>query len=335
MFKFLTRFFNSLFNNKSDNGKRKKKNIEENDRIEKNDRSKGSNRKAPSNGNETTKKEVDGEEDSKSSPEQRQKEDEPTKEALIEKESSKKDLHEIAFLKWAKHVLSYEGGLSKDDNDYAYYAIKGTKYEYHTNMGIVWSTFERLAVKVGLAHKSHDTDELYDIFIHMDKDDVFMFLKHFWSKAGGDRVIYPSLSAFLAEEFWGGGYGALMTYQRWLNNLGYNLKVDGIFGKKSCLALNDVFTNKLHDINFSIEELRVRSYKMKNPKFFDKNINFDMLILWINQTKVTTPEQRVFLIMNREKIQRYINIITRNPKQKYYEGGWDNRMENFFKIFAI
>ena len=180
--------------------------------------------------------------------------------------------YEAEFNKWFEFIKRWEGGKSFDKTDLA---SKTTKVRIHTNRGVIFPTWQAVRTLLG-------KDKSYDSFLKMSELDHKEIAKYFWFTSGGDRWANGNMAAFFAEEFWAGGAGALMFYQK---NFGVN--ADGIIGNKTAEAIN---------------------------------------------FRCITSNNFWELLHEYKKI-RYERIISKNPAQKRFEKGWDNRMQNFKETF--
>ena len=65
------------------------------------------------------------------------------------------DINSAQFQQFVKHILSFEGGLSKDPRDTAvrYAPFPGA---YHTNKGVTYAAFTALGPKLGITPISYE-----------------------------------------------------------------------------------------------------------------------------------------------------------------------------------
>lgn len=141
------------------------------------------------------------------------------------------------FQKFIQHVLSFEGGLSKNPGDTAvqYAPFPGA---YHTNKGVTYGTFLTLAKKLGI------TPVTYDKFIKLTNQEVGKFIYEFYKSVNGN-LLPGAMGLSLTEVAWGSGpKRAIINLQEALINLGKLAPGNavGVFGpltKKAILGINE------------------------------------------------------------------------------------------------
>ena len=143
------------------------------------------------------------------------------------------------------HVKKNEGGLAdtlKDTNPAKNPSpIKNPKtgLYYHTNKGIIWSTWVAWSKKKGIPVDAQRWYRMSDA----DWEDVMKTL--FWDSIDGDKINSQAIAEILFEAVWGSGNAkSLIIYlQTYLRNAGYNISVDGVMGKQTYTALNEFTKN--------------------------------------------------------------------------------------------
>lgn len=143
------------------------------------------------------------------------------------------------------HVKKNEGGLAdtlKDTNPAKNPSpIKNPKtgLYYHTNKGIIWSTWVAWSKKKGIPVDAQRWYRMSDA----DWENVMKTL--FWDSIDGDKINSQAIAEILFEAVWGSGNAkSLIVYlQTYLRNAGYNISVDGVMGKETYTALNEFTKN--------------------------------------------------------------------------------------------
>lgn len=132
----------------------------------------------------------------------------------------------------APYIIHKEGGLSRATTDTASKNPAPCSYKgqtgWHTNKGITWSTFKRMAPVVGYSATC-------DLFFSMPDDVWFgIFKKGYWDAIGGDQIKSDVIATYATSWVWGGGGRPELS--EFLNNNGYKTttKKDSIVQ-----ALND------------------------------------------------------------------------------------------------
>ena len=133
------------------------------------------------------------------------------------------------FEKIFDYLLKVEGGYSDDKYD------KGGKTKY----GII----EEEARKYG--YKGY----MRDMPLYIAKD---IYNKKYYHKNGLDTLKSDKIALSICDWIVNSGSWGAKKAQAALNELGFDLRVDGILGKKSLSALNEVdetkFLEKYHDL---------------------------------------------------------------------------------------
>lgn len=140
-------------------------------------------------------------------------------------------------------ILKWEGGLSRNPNDfYAKYPVPDGS-GYHTNKGIAWYNWSKI-----YGSNSNSINEWYKM--PQDKWNR-VYHDYYWNKILGDQINSQRIADLMANWVWGSGYARpIKALQRIIN-----VDVDGIMGNNTINALNssnenDVF-NKLKAANIS------------------------------------------------------------------------------------
>ena len=107
------------------------------------------------------------------------------------------DINSAQFQQFVKHILSFEGGLSKDPRDTAvkYAPFPGA---YHTNKGVTYGAFVALAPKLGI------TPVNYERFLKLSDQDVAKFIYQFYTSINGQKLP-GAVGLSVAEAAWGSG----------------------------------------------------------------------------------------------------------------------------------
>jgi lysozyme family protein len=142
------------------------------------------------------------------------------------------DINSAQFQQFVKHILSFEGGLSKDPRDTAvkYAPFPGA---YHTNKGVTYAAFTALAPRLGI------TPVNYERFLKLSDQDVGKFIYEFYKSVNGDKLP-GSVGLSVAEAAWGSGpVPAIKQLQQALINLKKLPagSADGKFGPQTLAAV--------------------------------------------------------------------------------------------------
>ena len=142
------------------------------------------------------------------------------------------DINSAQFQQFVKHILSFEGGLSKDPRDTAvkYAPFPGA---YHTNKGVTYAAFTALAPRLGI------TPVNYERFLKLSDQDVGKFIYEFYKSVNGDKLP-GSVGLSVAEAAWGSGpVPAIKQLQQALINLKKLPagSADGKFGPRTLAAV--------------------------------------------------------------------------------------------------
>jgi len=123
------------------------------------------------------------------------------------------------FQKYGRHVLSWEGGLSKDPDDTAAVCAPFPG-AYHTNKGVTYCTFTKLAGSLGIP-------VTYQAFTRLTGEQVSRFIFHYFNSIGGPKLP-DSVALSVTEATWGSGPDrAVRHLQQALRNLGSQVVVNG------------------------------------------------------------------------------------------------------------
>lgn len=108
------------------------------------------------------------------------------------------------FLAYVKHVLSWEGKLSKDPGDHAITCLTtypGATGPYHTNKGLTWCNFVTDAKRLGITPVS------YDHFIKLTDEEIGAFLFDIFKNKPWSILKSDALKILITEIAWGSGDG--------------------------------------------------------------------------------------------------------------------------------
>ncbi len=141
------------------------------------------------------------------------------------------------FRVYVKHVLKWEGLTSSDPDDTASSCYPGG---IHTNKGVTFCTFKKVAPLLGIAPVTHKR------FLALTDDDISAFVYYFCTDAKANKL--PERVALsVTEAAWGSGPNrAAKHLQDALNDLGFQLKVDGKIGPATLGAANSIAEDKLY-----------------------------------------------------------------------------------------
>ena len=164
------------------------------------------------------------------------------------------DINSAQFQQFVKHILSFEGGLSKDPRDTAvrYAPFPGA---YHTNKGVTYAAFTALGPKLGISPIS------YDRFLKLTDQDVAKFIYQFYKSVNGDKLP-GSVGLSVAEAAWGSGpVPAIKQLQQALINLKKlpPASADGKFGPKTLAAVKATKEKDLYDAFWKVRRAFIDS----------------------------------------------------------------------------
>ncbi|MEI8285716.1 MAG: glycosyl hydrolase 108 family protein [Actinomycetes bacterium] len=175
------------------------------------------------------------------------------------------DINSAQFQQFVKHILSFEGGLSKDPRDTAvrYAPFPGA---YHTNKGVTYAAFTALGPKIGI------TPINYEKFIKLTDAEIAKFIYEFYKSINGPQLP-GTVGLSVAEAAWGSGpKPAIRELQQALINLkklpAINPKtgksnVDGIFGNDTLQAVAKTNEKQLYDAFWKVRKNFIDTLKVK------------------------------------------------------------------------
>jgi lysozyme family protein len=179
------------------------------------------------------------------------------------------DVNSAQFQKFAKHILSFEGGLSKDPRDTAvrYAPFPGA---YHTNKGVTYAAFTSLGPKIGISPVN------YDKFVKLTDGEVAKFIYEFYKSVNGPQLP-GSVGLSVAEAAWGSGpVPAIKQLQQALINL-KKLPAgaaDGKFGPMTLAAVQATNEQKLYDEFWKVRRAFINSLTaQKSYAIYEKGWN--------------------------------------------------------------
>jgi lysozyme family protein len=164
------------------------------------------------------------------------------------------EINSAQFQQFVKHILSFEGGLSKDPRDTAvrYAPFAGA---YHTNKGVTYAAFTALGPKLGITPIS------YERFLKLTDQDVAKFIYQFYKSVNGDKLP-GSVGLSVAEAAWGSGpVPAIKQLQQALINLKKLPagSADGKFGPKTLAAVKATKEKDLYDAFWKVRRAFIDS----------------------------------------------------------------------------
>ena len=129
-------------------------------------------------------------------------------------------------------ILKWEGGLSKDKHDTASANCVPDGSDYHTNKGITWNVWK--------ATFGNDIKGFYE----MKPEKWLHIYQKYFDAIGGTYINSQRIADLFADWCWMSGSYAKFGMQKWLNQNGCNLKIDGDIGLKTIDALNNLIKTK-------------------------------------------------------------------------------------------
>tara|TARA_R110000868_G_C10968444_1_gene769408 strand:+ start:7923 stop:8603 length:681 start_codon:yes stop_codon:yes gene_type:complete len=175
------------------------------------------------------------------------------------------------FAAFAKYVLDWEGGLSRNPNDRAARFVASG--QYHTNRGIIWPTFQYYAKSIGVA-------PTYENFISLTRDQCKQILWQFLLSVKGNQYKTPAIGLTLAEFAWGSGSGnAINHLQNALLSLKAPIRKTRAFDKQTIDAANSANQTTLYKTLWTVRQNFLLAIVSKDPaqKVFLKG--------WLNRVK--------------------------------------------------
>jgi len=164
------------------------------------------------------------------------------------------DVNSAQFQQFVKHILSFEGGLSKDPRDTAvrYAPFPGA---YHTNKGVTYAAFTSLGPKIGISPIN------YEKFVKLTDQEVGKFIYEFYKSVNGPQLP-GSVGLSVAEAAWGSGPVPAIKQ---LQNALINLKklpqgsADGKFGPKTLAAVQATTETALYNEFWKVRRAFINS----------------------------------------------------------------------------
>ena len=173
------------------------------------------------------------------------------------------------FQQFVKHILSFEGGLSKDPRDTAvrYAPFPGA---YHTNKGVTYAAFKALGPGLGI------TPINYEKFIKLTDQEVGKFIYEYYKSINGDKLP-GSVGLSVTEAAWGSGPVPAIKQ---LQNALINLKklspgsADGKFGPKTLAAVQATSETALYNEFWKVRRAFINSLTaQKSYAIYEKGWN--------------------------------------------------------------
>lgn len=100
------------------------------------------------------------------------------------------------WIEYVKHVLQWEGGVSRNPNDTASKCVQAG--QIHTNKGVTYCTFKDRAGAIGISPVT------YDRFLNLTDEDGAKFLYSFYNQVNASKFS-DSIALALTEASWGSG----------------------------------------------------------------------------------------------------------------------------------
>lgn len=129
-------------------------------------------------------------------------------------------------------ILKWEGGLSKNNQDTASKDCVPDGSGYHTNKGITWTSWKQVF--------GNDIKGFYE----MKPDKWLQVYKKYFVAIGGEFIGSQVIAELFADWCWMSGSYAKTSMQKWLNQCGYKLTIDGDIGQKTINALNELIQKR-------------------------------------------------------------------------------------------
>ena len=173
------------------------------------------------------------------------------------------------FQQFVKHILSFEGGLSKDPRDTAvrYAPFPGA---YHTNKGVTYAAFTSLGPKIGISPVN------YEKFVKLSDQEVGKFIYEYYKSINGDKLP-GSVGLSVTEAAWGSGPVPAIKQ---LQNALINLKklspgsADGKFGPKTLAAVQATSETALYNEFWKVRRAFINSLTaQKSYAIYEKGWN--------------------------------------------------------------
>jgi lysozyme family protein len=164
------------------------------------------------------------------------------------------DVNSAQFQQFVKHILSFEGGLSKDPRDTAvkYAPFPGA---YHTNKGVTYAAFTALGPRIGITPIS------YEKFVKLTDAEVAKFIYEFYKSVNGPQLP-GTVGLSVAEAAWGSGpVPAIRQLQQALINLKKLPpgSADGKFGPQTLAAVKSTNEKTLYDEFWKVRRAFINS----------------------------------------------------------------------------
>jgi hypothetical protein len=137
----------------------------------------------------------------------------------------------------------WEGGLSKDQTDYAH--TQRPNGDYHTNRGITWDTYKTLAPLVNISND-------YNTFVNLTREQAKKISNYYFNNSSAAKFTNPAIAFLYFEIEWGSGNYAPNHLKAALKNLGYQEATN------NKLAQNIILANKINQSDLYNELLKVR-----------------------------------------------------------------------------
>ena len=152
-----------------------------------------------------------------------------------------------------KHLWIWEGGK------YGAILVKGDKGGW-TNAGVTLATWQTLAPKLfGIVGN-------LDTLKKMSYDQWKEVVNHFYQTTLANQINSPMIAALVVDGvYWSGSYFTEYDLQPALNELGQNIKVDGVIGNKTIAAINAVDPSELFELVNQKRWRRLRGFAVANP----------------------------------------------------------------------
>ncbi len=189
------------------------------------------------------------------------------------------------FEKRINEVLNFEGGYVNDPND------SGGE----TNKGITFRTFQNTATSVLNIQPTHEN------FINLTTEQAKLIYKHqYWNSISCDEIIDGDLRFLLFDFYVNAGPNAIKQLKKTLNQLGYNVVVNGIMTQETLDIINS------HN---NVVEL-YNTFKQKRIDYYNSIVDNSVQKYMIKYPNATATQ-------------------VRNNSKKKYQTGWLNRANSF------
>lgn len=172
-----------------------------------------------------------------------------------------------SFKQILKEVLKWEGGYSNNPLDFGQETYKGISRRYNPDWK-GWYIIDH--------EKSVRTLKNNDFIQNSTLEELVetLYKENYWNKIWGFKIKKTSKAFMLFDSYVNQGANGLKIAQRVLNEIGFNLVVDGVMGNNTLTAINEVSEQEFLE-NFT--DARAKAYQNLNQPHFLQG--------WLNRTE--------------------------------------------------